>query len=51
MLDNYLKHLFYAIEHKNKKEQERILRDLNMLGMDRYTVSVLIADYGVSLLK
>jgi len=45
MLLDTIKELAAAIDRKDKKTAEKILRTLNRAGMDSYTALVLVKEY------
>ena len=44
MLNEYLQALKKAIENEDKKEENRIRKELNKLGMDNFTQNVLLKE-------
>ena len=44
MLNEYLQALKKAIENGDKKEENRIRRELNKLGMDNFTQNILLKE-------
>ena len=44
MLNDTLQALYTSIKEKNQKEYKTLLEGLNRMGMDNYTISILISE-------
>ena len=44
MLSEYIEAYKEALKNKDEKQQERIERDLAKLGMDRFTLQILVKE-------